>query len=60
MALGERSTRRPAALDKAARWIAAEFERLGLRVERASYVADGIECVNLLDFARDRYGSRKI
>jgi Zn-dependent M28 family amino/carboxypeptidase len=46
-ALGERSTRRPVALDKAARWIAAELERLGLRVERMSYFADGVECVNL-------------
>jgi Zn-dependent M28 family amino/carboxypeptidase len=46
-ALGERSTRRPAALHEAARWIEAEFVRLGMRVERANFRANGVECANL-------------
>ena len=46
-ALGERSTRRPAALNEAVDWVERELGSLGYRVERQAYLADGVGSVNL-------------
>jgi Zn-dependent M28 family amino/carboxypeptidase len=46
-ALGERSTRRPDKLQTAVEWIERKLSSFGYQVKQQTYLADGVECVNL-------------
>ncbi len=46
--IGERNTRRPAALDAARAYIRSELERAAYLVEEESWKEDGVECANVI------------
>ncbi|MBK8257577.1 MAG: M28 family peptidase [Polyangiaceae bacterium] len=45
--IGERNTRRPAELERAALWIEAELSQAGYTPERNTYFVDGVACSNI-------------